>query len=52
MENVLFIIIDIIAFAVLNIGLGVHWIVAFFLSTAITWLGFYLVYLVHGYVNN
>ncbi len=45
MENFMFILIDTLVFVLLFLGLGINWITAFFVSTALTWAGFYIFYL-------
>ena len=44
MGNIVFILIDTLVFFLLSLGLGINWIIAFFASTALTWIGFYLFY--------
>lgn len=44
MGNIVFIFIDTLVFFLLFLGLGINWIIAFFASTALTWIGFYLFY--------
>ncbi len=44
MQNLFFIILDTLVFFLLWLGFNVNWIIAFFISTAITWAGFYAFY--------
>lgn len=42
MKTIIFLIIDFAVFFVLWLGFGVHWIISFFLSTAIVYVGWWV----------
>jgi len=48
MQNIIFIVIDIIVFFILYLGLNINWIIAFFTSTSLTWAGYYLFYFLYS----
>ena len=45
MNHLPFLTIDFIVFFILYLVFSVNWVVAFFASTAITWAGYYLYYM-------